>query len=244
MSSVDHDNARAVFEDNQIVLQTRLHNYYPFKAIHPYDSWIKRMRISWLGETSFERSTRHAIRSDIWARTMPDLNLTTPILPPSSLSSSLSNTPTIGTVGLGLSLTNIDTGFMTVASKLSSLANTPTNLPMPLPEMANAFNNPVEDAIERLKAHVSPVTSPVLEPIITITSPVVEASSSIIDNLPKTFAEVLKTPVSTPVTVPVESTPLTLPVEIPPVTKVASVVTKTVTDLDLDENALFKSLGI
>ncbi len=216
MSSVDYDNSVAAFTHAQSNVGYNP-NHYPFTRFNPYDSWIRRMRISWLGETTLEESTRHAIRSGIWSDVMPDLDITTTLLPPSSsISSSLTATPNIGTVGLGLNLTNMDVGFMNVASKFSSVSNTPTQLPVALPEMTNAFNDRLGDALERLKGH---------------TSPVIEASSSkvIIDNLPKTFSDVVKTAVSTPVSVPVESTPLSLPVDIPPVIKVASVVTKTVT---------------
>ena len=164
MSSVDVEANKTAFEIAQSS-QNYDNRFYPFKEIHPYDSWIKRLRISIFGEASFERNTRLAYKKEILEYLAPPLNLT-PIATPST-----PITPTIGTVGLGLNLTNMDTGFMTVASKLSSVTNTPTHLPVQLPEMDNAFNNPLGDALERLKGHVSPeVTSPIVESIATLLS--------------------------------------------------------------------------
>jgi hypothetical protein len=85
MSSVDYDNATAVFRASQ-----SSHGYnnslYLFKPINPYDPWLTRMRISLLGETTLERETRRAIRNEIWANLMPALNVSTPIIPSPSLS--------------------------------------------------------------------------------------------------------------------------------------------------------------
>ena len=175
MSSVDLDANERAFR----VAQSNDgfdNRFYPFTNVYPYDPWFKRMRISLFGETVSEEAKRLAIRNTIFEDLMPALNVTPQI-------SSTPLTPTITTVGLGLNLTNMDTGFMTVASKLSSVANTPTHLPVQLPEMVNAFNNPVEEAIERLKGYVSP----------EVTSPRVEASSSVIKS------SVIIAPVTSPI---------------------------------------------
>ena len=176
LSSVDYEAQKAAFEINQCS-QGYDKRFYPFNPIHPYDGIIKRLRISIFGESYFERNTRINYRKEILDYLVPPLNITPTAGPSTPL------TPTITTVGLGLNLTNMDTGFMTVASKLSSVTNTPTHLPVQLPEMDNAFNNPLGEALERLKGYVSP----------EVTSPRVEASSSVIKS------SVITAPVTSPI---------------------------------------------
>lgn len=44
---------------------------YPFTEINPYDSWFKRLRISWFGETAFEKSVRYRERALAWNTIIP-----------------------------------------------------------------------------------------------------------------------------------------------------------------------------
>lgn len=49
--------------------------FYPFTEVNPYDHWLTRWRISWLGETTFERRARHAIKLDVLNHVAPPLKL-------------------------------------------------------------------------------------------------------------------------------------------------------------------------
>ncbi len=113
--------------------------FYPFTEVNPYDSWLKRLRISWLGETAYEQSVRFRERASAWHKIIPypPVGNHTPLLP------SVATTPTIGTIGLGLNTLGLDNSFNYVSSRLSSLSNTPTNLPVSLPTILPEFEGGV-----------------------------------------------------------------------------------------------------
>lgn len=139
-----------IYRQNELISNDM--RYYPFTDNNPYDSWLTRLRISMLGETSFELSNR--LREKAFAlREMDVLNTKTIIdsvqsspnpfraLPPLSGFS----TPSIGTIGLGnkwasssgLLDTSIaaSTGYEELVNTLGKVARTPLNLPTTLPEI-------------------------------------------------------------------------------------------------------------
>ena len=56
-SAQDVNNQFESFIERQNELVTADRRYYPFTEINPYDSYFNRLRISWLGETSYELSS-------------------------------------------------------------------------------------------------------------------------------------------------------------------------------------------
>lgn len=129
-SSADRSAQAAAFNIAQTTHQCD-RAFYPFTEVNPYDSWIKRLRISWLGETSFEKAVRYNERAYAWHKIIPYAPVGThvPVMPSGGV------TPTIGTIGLGLNTFNADSSFNYVASKFSSVTNTPTIVPTALPSV-------------------------------------------------------------------------------------------------------------
>lgn len=151
------NSIRENFIARQNNLNTFDNRYYPFTDVNPYDSWLTKMRISWLGETTYELNNRLrekalAMRElDVFKvnsptsvvssiNNSPALRALSGFNTPSWPTHSVGNTPKLGNVGLGLKYTS-NTGLMesieasSSFNKLSSLPPTPTHLPTSLPEM-------------------------------------------------------------------------------------------------------------
>ena len=104
--------------------------YYPFTEVHPYDSWYERLRVSIIGESSYERAVRLRMKDQIVN------NFFVP-----TLKASAQVTPHISSVGLEPSVWN----------RLQSLPSTPTLSPLPgLP----SANLPILPGQELWDSHV------------------------------------------------------------------------------------------
>ena len=136
------NTARELFMHNQNNMAIADMKYYPFTEINPTDSWLTKLRISWLGETAFELSNRMRDKSlalqEVNSILKPNLEYSPALQPLSGFT-----TPSIGTIGLGQTWTS-NTGLLdvvasssyhNVVNKISSLPTTPTNVPSSLPEM-------------------------------------------------------------------------------------------------------------
>jgi hypothetical protein len=135
---------------------------YPHTKFNPYDTWMKRMRIHYLGETVAEQTERRALKYDI-------LNAFGPITvgPSTSAANSAGSlTPQVATVGLGLTFTP---EFAETAAKLYSVSPTPgmrvlTHVMSENLELEEGFNNSVADAVSRLN---SPELDDIVPPVIS-----------------------------------------------------------------------------
>ena len=139
----DVNNQFQSFIENQNDLVTADRRFYPFTEINPYDSYFKRLRISWLGETTYELSNR--MREKAYAiRELEQLRVTNPYSPISDSYGVLAplsgfGTPSIGNVGLYRSGSGIvdmigaSSSYNEVFNKVSSLPPTPTQIPTSLP---------------------------------------------------------------------------------------------------------------
>jgi hypothetical protein len=136
-------------------------NYYPFTEIDPNYNWFKRMRISWLGETTRELKSRTQFRESIMDNIFFETRRAsviesgsgtlTPVLPeianPFTATWPVPKSP--ASLGLGLNLTAHDTlpefvqGSSNVVSKIASLPVTPAKLPVVLPD-SMIHENPFE----------------------------------------------------------------------------------------------------
>ena len=152
MSSSDTSSQIQAFIDNQNSIHRSDMRFYPFTNINPYDSWITRMRIHWLGETTFELTNRMNARqialSGIDNILNYNKNTESPLLGSGTLTplygiKSGFSTPRIGTVGLTpsyrsgagfLELIEQSSSFQNTFDKLASLPSTPTVNPTTLPE--------------------------------------------------------------------------------------------------------------
>jgi hypothetical protein len=132
----DLELEKRLFNLNQENTNLSNNSYYPFREIHPYDSWFKKLRISWLGETTFERKIRHLEQKRIWELWFPsDIELNKPTyLTPIS-------TPRISHIGLGLeSASTSQIAWMVnettspILNKFSTLPTTPSGALSPLAE--------------------------------------------------------------------------------------------------------------
>jgi len=159
MSSTDTNAQLQSFLENQNDIHRSNMRFYPFTEINPYDSWLTRMRISYLGETSFELSNRMKARQLALSGIDEILNskpiTESPVLGALSGFNSGFTTPRIGTVGLNnryvssgagvgfLDTLEASTSFHSTFNKLSSLPATPQNIPTSLPEMDVSDIKPV-----------------------------------------------------------------------------------------------------
>jgi len=167
LTSTDTTVQAREFMTQQATAKYKLPEFYPYTNINPYDSWIRRMRISWLGETSAEIIDRKSL-----AKTFLDTIVGPAAVGAQNIASgsnvTLQATPHVATVGLGLTL---DSGFMDVANKVASLPTTPGGrlTHTILPDLGNPFegmesnaifNSPVEELDEVVEPIASTVTSP------------------------------------------------------------------------------------
>jgi hypothetical protein len=134
-SSSDIAANKRLFMENQSVINTADHRFYPFTANNPYDSFIERMRIHYLGETIHEKSIREMICRGIHSHygigvPLPGISTPTPL---GSL------TPSIGNIGLNMNIAdtwNSDGPLEKVFKSFPGTPNfTPYNPPMPLPNV-------------------------------------------------------------------------------------------------------------
>jgi hypothetical protein len=125
----------------------RLEDFYPYTKVNPYDSWIKRMRLYYLGETTAEIIDRKALALDFLTKATKHIQNT-----PVSSGSTLQVTPQVASLGLGLTM---DPGFAGVAEKIFSVPSTPGLKPIThimTDEMGNPFEQEVlKSAVGRLK---------------------------------------------------------------------------------------------
>lgn len=111
--------AREVFMDHQLSMNTQNKQFYPFTADNPFDSWLKKLRIRILGETAHELDQRVNYRyaamkelEDILRKGKEVASLTNSPVPSTSGFESLTAyrpSPGVSPLGLGLSkpLTNL-----------------------------------------------------------------------------------------------------------------------------------------
>lgn len=134
-SSSDIAINKRLFLENQTVINTADHRYYPFTPNNPYDSFFERMRIHYLGETIHEKSIREMICKGIHTHygigvPLPGVGSATPL---SSL------TPSIGNIGLNINIAdtwNSDGPLEKIFKSFPGTPNfTPYNPPMPLPNV-------------------------------------------------------------------------------------------------------------
>ena len=154
-SSNSSNIARDLFMTQQNNLTTSDLRLYPFTEFNPHDSWLNKLRISWLGETVHEYKIRMMDKEQALSGLQILTNVTnassgssTPVpinINPGTLSPLPMWTPKIGTVGLGVSNTGLfeaTSSYQTLMEKFSSLPTTPTHVPTPLPELNIESVNP------------------------------------------------------------------------------------------------------
>lgn len=61
-TSKELQDAHNAFMGQQLELNTQNKYFYPFTADNPYDSWLKKLRLRWLGETALESQNRTEFR--------------------------------------------------------------------------------------------------------------------------------------------------------------------------------------
>jgi len=125
----------------------RLENLYPYTHVNPYDSWIRRMRLYYLGETSAEIIDRKRLALS-WINEMSKHAHVVTENVASGSGTTLQVTPHVATVGLGLTM---DHGFQSVAEKIFSVPSTPGLKPL-THIMTEEVGNPFEQ--EGLKSAV------------------------------------------------------------------------------------------
>ena len=158
-SSNSNNLARELFMESQNNIARADMRLYPFTEFNPHDSWLNKLRISWLGETIHEYKHRLLVKdlalSELNVLNKVSSGSTTPIAPspmpglnpiwPSGTLTPLAMTPKIGTVGLGITNTGFleaTSSYQTLMEKFSSLPTTPTHVPTPLPELNIESVNP------------------------------------------------------------------------------------------------------
>ena len=135
LTSTDNSGQLKEFMSQQATTK-KLESFYPYTNINPYDSWIKRMRISWLGETTAEITGRKSL-----AKEYLDIIVGPAAVVRENVASgsniTLHATPHVTTVGL-----TFDSGFMDVANKVASLPTTPGGRLSHtiLPDLGNPFD--------------------------------------------------------------------------------------------------------
>jgi hypothetical protein len=150
------DNSSQVqsFIDRQNNITTSDMRLYPFTKYNPHDSFLTKLRLSWLGETASELGNRMKAKS-LALRELDILNtnINTIIDSPITRSPFLEGltgfnsgfeTPRLTNIGLGnkyvsglgfLETLEASTSFNNTFNKISSLPPTPTNVPASLPEI-------------------------------------------------------------------------------------------------------------
>lgn len=143
LTSSDNSAEAAAFVNNQRSVNY-MKEYYPFTKLNPYDSWITRMRIHYLGETISEEFNRELIKTNTLKQLIPKASEASTSV---ASSSTLTVTPHVGTLGLGL---NLDPGFQSVAEKLFSAPPTSGLRPLTHLVSENPFDG-LGSAVNRLK---------------------------------------------------------------------------------------------
>ena len=131
MSSTDTSTQFQSFINTQNDIARNNMNLYPFTVNNPYDSWITRMRIHWLGETTYEEAIRMRLRetamSEVYkildTKTIPESPLLGGTLTPLTGFNSGFSTPKVGTVGLNQSYRSTMLKLMHKLNKLLTFFN-------------------------------------------------------------------------------------------------------------------------
>jgi len=159
-ASVSETNtAREIFMERQNQITSSDMRYYPFTEVNPYDSWFNKLRIKWLGENTYELANR--LRDKAAAMRETNLPRIVESIQPSPVINDLAplsgfNTPRLG---LGLKFTS-STGLLETIeassswNKLSSVASTPSHLPIPLPALADMSVESISSVIPSWNDHV------------------------------------------------------------------------------------------
>jgi len=151
MASTDTNSQFQSFMNIQNDIARNNMNLYPFTQVNPYDSWLTRMRISWLGETACEYSNRMRLRetamsdvSNLLDHNIQDSPLLGGALTPLKGLNSGFSTPRLGSVGINptygsgtglMESLEASASFQNTFDKISSLPATPTVNPTTLPEI-------------------------------------------------------------------------------------------------------------
>jgi len=123
ITPVDYKAELISFNTKQATFD-RLEKFYPYTHVNPYDSWLKRMRVSWLGETTAEMLNREALARDYLTAMTEHVR---PAAESVASGSNISLTPNVATVGLGL---HFDQSFLSTAEKIFSVPSTPGLKPL------------------------------------------------------------------------------------------------------------------
>jgi hypothetical protein len=140
-SAEDLSNQRNVFLSNQGT-ENFNNRLYPFTSNNPYDSWFKKLRIHYLGETISELEQRDLDLTRARLSFHP-LHLRVQNPSPSFLSPII---PTLSGIGIGIdgpsgSVWSGENYENLVASKLNSLPTTPKVLPNLLPDFEGGIGS-------------------------------------------------------------------------------------------------------
>jgi hypothetical protein len=144
ITSTDNVEQTRNFLMRQCDAEARLPKLYPYTEVNPFDSWIKRMIIYYLGETTSEMLGRERL-----AKSYLDGMTAHVVLEPVASGSTLTVTPSVGALGL-----SGDLGFYKVAEKISSVPSTPGMRPLThviSDSLPNPFNDQLGSAVNRLK---------------------------------------------------------------------------------------------
>lgn len=134
-TSKEVQDAMNIFRDQQRDINRYNRNFFPFTDNNPYDSWFKKLRLSWLGETGTEQNYRLELRKvalreadEVWrkgkeiASSLQGSPMTT--------SASIYNSPVPTTLGLRSSLTtDAFSGFSKLSPLSSPISTSMHNLP-------------------------------------------------------------------------------------------------------------------
>lgn len=147
---------------------------WPFTEVNPYFSWHERLKIYLLGESTIQNEMRLQARSSIWEQWMPQ-NQAGPsgsLIAP--LVQSTPGSPSISGIGLNIRPVSFlnDIESLNIASRLSTVPNTPTIIPTVLPNQ-------------------SPLIDPASWDIPTVLENTVESTSSSANNSPLVTQQVL-----------------------------------------------------
>ena len=169
-SASDINTSRELFVSQQNSMQSANFAYYPFTDNNPYDSWFRRFKISWLGESVQDYKIRMFDKKIANSEMNAILNTassgssgsTTPIInvlankpaPLGTLTPLPIWTPKISSVGLGVSNTGLfesTSSYQSLVEKFSSVPSTPTHVPTYLPLLnTEELNNVIPSWIDHV----------------------------------------------------------------------------------------------
>jgi len=100
-SSVDTETQANLFAIQQHSGIDHNPAYYPFTKVNPYAPWYEKLRISWLGENTSERTARHILKREYYSIMFASTSCASESLTSVATASTSILSPSIGTVGLG-----------------------------------------------------------------------------------------------------------------------------------------------